>query len=1544
MEPKKPFHEVVAERLIEQLKQGTAPWQKPWEAGDVGGLMPFNPTSGKRYKGINAIHLLSQGREDQRWMTFKQANAVGAQIRKGERSTPVQYWKFEEEQIKRDEKNKPVLDANGKAVKVRVRLERPKMFMANVFNAEQIDGLPDYQKPVQTWNALERAEQILAASGADIRHGGDVAYYRPSTDHVQLPRKAAFPSADKYYATALHELGHWTGHGLRLDRDLSHPFGSEGYAKEELRAEIASMILGDELGIGHDPEQHASYVQSWIKALQSDPLEIFRAAADAEKIQTYVLGFEQKVIQSMDNNAQQDDYQTWIRDVAIRLVELGVPVDEVEEEVTDLPWFQERFNDGAFPGVTADEYFHQLMNVGRDEPQQLSSPEERVAGMRLLQEPRPTVEAEEWTLRAIDRLDLDQVVRRMTDNQLNVFNQVLAGMHPLSSMNDFWSSRPVAMADMQSDTDAFEDRIDLATKLISDEQHRRVDVAKRDEAQNASEPVMEPDAPETLVSGIPVPEISTGDRAIASAFRSVRSADTDQQKIEAQQHLEALSQAALGFAIPADWTGRIRIAGIVNERGDAVDLNGMLEGDPFQSINVYAMRQDDWSDLLKSVHKDEGNALQTVIDLEDRLSVIYAHSLTDQLWREEAFAAIALSRVQNDLSSGMEEFQAAQALWFQAERRAVANTPEHMTDEALAERFSTEQEVQKSYTEQGLDREAATHLKDVLHPLRDELADRRRSAQPPLSPNEQMVATALRNVRSEPDLELKESFGRLLTSTSGQALGYDLPGNWNGETQVAGIVTDPDGESVSMAQGNQVPEFYGLYARGDDGKAIWLADYETEALAQAQADRLEVISAQAQVEQRQSSFLSFSEKKLDPELIEQIMGLDAQFMDMSRTMQDYMDSGDKDAATLFRNESGLYEVLSMLKSARTEAGLLDFEVLRQPGDIRDTDTEVDAQEFWDETRQHVFGNNPGTAHLLALGQAPQQGERWMVTEDLQRIVYATPRQQEQNKEQSNTQDLDRTYLNVPFKEKDQAKALGAKYDRQERSWYIPNGLDKELFSQWVNPPSVAATPETQTQSPPVKAVPIPKALREYLAVPFGEKDAAKAAGALYDKVAHSWYVGPSGDTAALERWRPENVSSQQSPAMDLREEFISAMEAVGLVPGGAKDHPIMDGLKHRVPVVGGKKGSADGFYVAHTDGHPAGVLINNKTGVKINWKSKGYTLSDEQKAALKAEAATKLQAREDALNKTHEKVSAKIIRSMADLVPVTDPTPYMTAKSITALPGVLTDKAGKETIIPAIDADGKQWTAQYIQKDGTKRFAKDGKKEGCFHVLGGLDALESVPVIVIGEGYATASTLASSLGYATVAAFDSGNLPAVAAALHGKYPDKPIVIAGDDDRHQVMTHGTNTGKTKATEAAKAVGGSAIFPIFAPGESLYPESLPPITPQAYRKHQKADRAIKDLINEGGAAAGDPLQSEKAAQLKAEMLSPAQIEALDNLKRLTDFNDLATKSSLGREGVERQVNNAVAKAVVGNALGIKLPTISQSHAIKETPEIPRRGKAM
>lgn len=300
---KKPYYEMISERLIKQLEEGTAPWQKPWEPGIQ--RMPHNPVSGTRYKGANALWLSMQGRSDPRWMTYKQANSVNTQVMKGEKGTIVQYWKFRD-RVPKKENGKPVLDAEGKKVMINIELDKPKVFSAVVFNAEQIQGLPplEAKQTIPEWERHERAEAILSASGANINHDqGDRAFYSPVRDSIHLPEKSQFESSDRYYATALHELGHWTGHPSRLNRDLSGRFGSESYAAEELRAEIASMGIGEELEIGHDPGQHASYVKSWIKVLKNDPKEILRSARDAEKIHDMVMGFERDRDQKQDNQA-----------------------------------------------------------------------------------------------------------------------------------------------------------------------------------------------------------------------------------------------------------------------------------------------------------------------------------------------------------------------------------------------------------------------------------------------------------------------------------------------------------------------------------------------------------------------------------------------------------------------------------------------------------------------------------------------------------------------------------------------------------------------------------------------------------------------------------------------------------------------------------------------------------------------------------------------------------------------------------------------------------------------------------------------------------------------------------------------------------------------------------------------------------------------------------------------------------------------------------------------------------------------------------------
>jgi antirestriction protein ArdC len=307
---KKALHVEVAEKLIEALKAGTAPWQKPWNNKGLPAFqLPYNAVTGNRYQGINTLSLIMSGRSDPRWMTFKQADDSGWQVSKGSKSTAIQYIKLYEQRTKRDEQGKVVKDDKGNPVKITVKLNRPMITNFAVFNAEQVNGIPELVMPdISTlgWQPLERAEQLIKNSGADIKHiAGNRAFYSPFKDSITLPLKQQFDEPGKYYATALHELGHWTGHESRLDRSLLNKFGTKEYAREELRAEIASLLIGDELRIGHDPSQHTAYVDSWISILTDHPFEIHSAAADAEKIYTYLLDLERK--RNMELTAFADD-------------------------------------------------------------------------------------------------------------------------------------------------------------------------------------------------------------------------------------------------------------------------------------------------------------------------------------------------------------------------------------------------------------------------------------------------------------------------------------------------------------------------------------------------------------------------------------------------------------------------------------------------------------------------------------------------------------------------------------------------------------------------------------------------------------------------------------------------------------------------------------------------------------------------------------------------------------------------------------------------------------------------------------------------------------------------------------------------------------------------------------------------------------------------------------------------------------------------------------------------------------------------------------
>jgi antirestriction protein ArdC len=296
------FRQEVTDSIVEMLERGIAPWQKPWESGASSLGIPFNPTSERAYRGGNAIHLmatgLQHGYEDPRWMTYKQASDNGWQIRRGEKGTQIEYWEVKSASDKTQPAG-PNGAGDGSTAPGNTEAERSRLIhrVYTVFNAQQIECIPPHTPKQHTaFEAVQAGEQILKNSGANIAHDqADRAFYSRSQDSIHLPPKDAFKDAAGYYGTALHELAHWTGHPSRLDRSTlieSYRFGDVNYAKEELRAELASVFLAAQRGIPHDPEQHAAYVNSWIGALKRDKNEIFRAAHDASKATDFILALE----------------------------------------------------------------------------------------------------------------------------------------------------------------------------------------------------------------------------------------------------------------------------------------------------------------------------------------------------------------------------------------------------------------------------------------------------------------------------------------------------------------------------------------------------------------------------------------------------------------------------------------------------------------------------------------------------------------------------------------------------------------------------------------------------------------------------------------------------------------------------------------------------------------------------------------------------------------------------------------------------------------------------------------------------------------------------------------------------------------------------------------------------------------------------------------------------------------------------------------------------------------------------------------------------
>ena len=284
----------ITDHIIAAIEKGAGDCEMPWHR-EIGTTLPTNVFTGNAYKGVNVVALWvaaeAKGYAAGLWATYKQWSLLGAQVRRGEKGSTIVFYKETHREVMEEK--------TGEAQTQTFLFTRS----SSVFNAEHVVGWqPPKRLAPNTAEVLDNVETFVAATKADIRHGGDRAFYKRSTDHIVMPERDRFTGTktssptDGYYSTLLHELTHWTGHRSRLDRDLRGRFGKEAYAMEELVAELGAAFLCGDLGITNRPRpDHAAYIGNWLEVLKNDKKAIFTAASQASKAANFILAFRETV-------------------------------------------------------------------------------------------------------------------------------------------------------------------------------------------------------------------------------------------------------------------------------------------------------------------------------------------------------------------------------------------------------------------------------------------------------------------------------------------------------------------------------------------------------------------------------------------------------------------------------------------------------------------------------------------------------------------------------------------------------------------------------------------------------------------------------------------------------------------------------------------------------------------------------------------------------------------------------------------------------------------------------------------------------------------------------------------------------------------------------------------------------------------------------------------------------------------------------------------------------------------------------------------------
>lgn len=476
-------------------------------------------------------------------------------------------------------------------------------------------------------------------------------------------------------------------------------------------------------------------------------------------------------------------------------------------------------------------------------------------------------------------------------------------------------------------------------------------------------------------------------------------------------------------------------------------------------------------------------------------------------------------------------------------------------------------------------------------------------------------------------------------------------------------------------------------------------------------------------------------------------------------------------------------------------------------EIHDTSHYIDSSHFAHDVTDTVknqivasIAKNSNYSESEVYEQWDKDNKKWFISEAtperieaMDKAGFKTVEVEQKNLESvqknENTDSKQKILLSVPFEEKDLAKELGAKFDRETKCWYVPEGMDLKPFERWK--------PTVQHEKTWIKA-------------PYEMHEQIKELGARYDGNAKCWFVPENVDLKPFEELKLNQVQSEKTDTPIAF--FVEKMREAGFV---INKYPEINGRSTRVAVQGDKAGQTSGWYKIHTDGVPVCLFQNWRTGdgvQKLVAPSTKIDMSiDLEKVKVNTEAmATKLSSQEEATKQLHAEV-AKNVQERLALYKESESTQYIQNKEIPIYKGIFATNRGA-TVIPLADVEGNIRTMQTILPAGTKMFEKGGELKGSMHVVNADNLAEAKGGIVICEGYATGATIreATNGHFGVVCAMTSHNLHDVAKAISEKYPDKPLIIAGDNDRFNANG---NVGKLTAEAVATEFGAKVVIPEF-----------------------------------------------------------------------------------------------------------------------------------